>query len=74
MSDDKQQPKQSYNKFIRYSSLAFEMIIIIVVAALGGRKLDNYMNNQHPYFTIGFSLLAVFTSLYLLIKNLSNDK
>lgn len=66
--------KDGLNKFVRYSSLAFEMGIMIAGGALGGKQLDKYFNNDTPWFTIGLSLFAVIGSMYLVISKIINDK
>jgi ATP synthase protein I len=62
------------NKFIRYSSIAIEMIAIIGAGAYGGVKLDNWIGTEYPFFTLGLSLFAVFASTYLIIKQITNEK
>lgn len=71
-SDEK--PNSGFNKFIRYSSLAFEMGIVIFAGAFGGHKLDEYLCFEKPWFTISLSLFAVFASIYIVIKSLKNGK
>lgn len=74
-SEEKSKPtNQGLNNIIRFSSLAFEMGIMICIGAFGGDWLDNYFENNKPWFTIGLSLLAVIGSIYLVIKSLMNDK
>jgi len=65
--------KGGLNSFIRFSTLAFEMGIMICVGAFGGDWLDKHYRNDKPWFTIGLSLLAVIGSIYLVIKSLMND-
>lgn len=65
--------KESLNKFIKYSSLAFEMGIIIGAGAYGGVYLDEYFSFEQPILTIILSLFAVVSSLYLVIKRINND-
>tara|TARA_B110000285_G_C14799177_1_gene456606 strand:+ start:117 stop:341 length:225 start_codon:yes stop_codon:yes gene_type:complete len=73
MTDKK---KSSGNKFVKFSSLGIQMIVLIGGGAWGGQLLDNKMHNEKPIFTIIFSLLGIFASLYFVIKeaiNLSKD-
>jgi len=60
-------------KFARYTSLAFEMGIVIFAGAFGGLKLDEYFCTSKPWFTVALSLFAVFSSIYLVIKSLKNE-
>lgn len=58
------------NKYVRYTSLAFEMGIVIFAGAFGGLKLDEYFGLSKPWFTVGLSLFAVFASIYIVVKGL----
>ena len=44
------------------------MIVLIGGGAWGGQLLDDKMQNEKPVFTIIFSLLGIFTSLYFVIR------
>jgi len=48
--------------------MAFQMGIVIAIGTLFGQWLDGKYENDYSLFTIIFSLLAVFGSLYLVIK------
>ena len=61
-------------KWARYTSLAFEMGIVIFAGALGGLKLDEYFGTEKPWFTVALSLFAVFASIYIVIKGVKNEK
>ena len=49
------------------------MIAIIAGGTFGGRYLDNKYELDTPYFTIFLSILAVFTALYLVLKEALSD-
>ncbi|MBN2777731.1 MAG: AtpZ/AtpI family protein [Bacteroidales bacterium] len=70
--DDLKETQKGVNKFIRFSSLAFEMAIIIAGGTYGGVWIDEYFNLETPIFTIVLSLFSVFASLYLVIKQVNN--
>ena len=61
-------------KFARYTSLAFEMGIVIFAGAFIGLKLDGHFGTSKPWFTVALSLFAVFASIYLVVKSLKNEK
>jgi Putative F0F1-ATPase subunit Ca2+/Mg2+ transporter len=65
--------KPAKNPLIRFSGLGLQMGITIAVFAYAGRWMDHYFAFDKPILTAIFSLLAVFGSMYLLIKNLSKD-
>ena len=60
-------PLSSYAK---YSGLAFQMGGIIAVAVWGGIKLDELVETNNQIFTIILSLLGVFASIYIAVKDL----
>ncbi|WP_431733765.1 AtpZ/AtpI family protein [Chondrinema litorale] len=72
------QPKRQSNKpfgeYIKYSSLAMEMIGAILLGAWIGSLLDDYFQTSRAYFTLVMMLLGVGTSISLLIKKLNNNK
>jgi len=64
-------PKKSFDGYVKYSGLAFQMILPILIGAYGGIKLDEVLNIQFPVFTAVLSILGVVASIYLLIRSLT---
>ncbi|MBL7138270.1 MAG: AtpZ/AtpI family protein [Bacteroidales bacterium] len=62
-------PKRSLNNYARYSSIAIQMVVIIILGVFGGYKLDMWLNTQ-PILTVILSLLSVFIAIYLVTKDL----
>lgn len=62
--------KKQPNAFLKYSSMATQMALIIVVGALGGKKLDEYLQNDTLLFTGGLTILAVILAMYFAVKDL----
>jgi len=62
--------KKQPNAFIKYSSMATQMALIIVAGALGGMQLDKYLQTETPWFTGGLTILSVFLAMYFAIKDL----
>lgn len=58
------------NAFLKYSGMATQMAVIIVVFALGGKQLDKYLNNDVAYATGGLTILGVILAMYFMIKDL----
>lgn len=72
---DSNNKKQS-NKWLALINIPFQMGLIILIGVLFGRWLDEKFENENAVYTIIFSLLAVFLSLYNVIrqvKSLNND-
>ena len=64
---NKTKKKNQLNSYVKYSSLAIQMAIIIVVGYKVGEYLDS-TNNSKPVFIIIFSLCSVFYSIYYMLK------
>lgn len=56
---DKKEKENPLKFYARYSSLAFQMIAIILAGAFGGRAIDKQLNWEFPVFTVGLTILAV---------------
>jgi len=63
--DDK---KGDYTNFIQYSSLAIQMIVIIVAGTFGGRWIDKHFSLSFPVFTLTGVIFSVFAAVYLSIR------
>jgi F0F1-type ATP synthase assembly protein I len=53
----------------KYTGLAFQMGLIILLGALAGKYLDRYFELQTPVFTLVLSLVSVFAALYISLKD-----
>lgn len=56
--------------YARYSSLAFQMLFIILAGVFGGREIDRMLEWKFPVFTVVLSVLSVFFAIYFAIKDL----
>ena len=61
--------KKQLPNYGRYSSIAIQMLVIIVAGVFGGFKLDEYLKLHFPIFTILFSFLSVALAIYYVIKD-----
>ena len=59
---------KSYQKVIVYTSIPFQMAIIIILGTLGGLELDKLWNTS-PLFTIILVIISVVLALYIGIKD-----
>jgi F0F1-type ATP synthase assembly protein I len=62
--------KKSLDNYTRYSSIAFQMLIIILIGVFGGVKLDQWTGLSVPVFTIVLSILAVILAIYTVTRDL----
>ena len=60
--------------FVRYSSIAFEMLAIIGLFTLAGWKLDQWLKNTFPVFLLILSLSGVFIGIYTIIKRVLKEE
>jgi len=61
-------PKKQLDDFIRYSSLAFEMMVIMGIGVLAGFKIDHWLNLKFPVFTLVLMILSVIGAIYHAIR------
>lgn len=62
--------KKALDNYTRYSSIAFQMLIIILIGVFGGIKLDEWLKLTVPVFTIILSILSVILAIYTVTKDL----
>lgn len=66
--------KKQVGSIAKYSGLAFQMIVIILLVLYGGMKLDEFLEREFPLFTIIGAFLGVVLSLYFALKDLLRNK
>ncbi len=68
--ENQKKPSNSgLSSYAKYTGMAFQMGIIILVTTWGGIKLDQLTRFEKPVFTIILSLLGVFAAIYHAIKD-----
>ena len=70
MMGNKDQRKNSLNSYAKYSNIAIQMLVIILLGVFGGFKLDQWLELKFPVFTVILSLLSVVLAIYLVTKDL----
>ncbi len=72
----KQKPKtnKQLSAYAKYSGMVVQMAVIIGAGTYGGILLDEKYKKEFPLFTLILSLLSVFISLYVVIKQVMNEK
>lgn len=71
MSQSPQNKKKKHlNSYARYSSIAMQMLVIILLGVWGGVKLDGVVQFQFPVFTVFLSFISVGLAIYVVIKDL----
>ena len=64
-------PKKQLNKYIRFTSIAFQLGATIYLAAYFGKRLDNHFLMEKKLFTLGFVLIALIASIWSIVKQLN---
>jgi hypothetical protein len=68
---DELSDKKDYLKLYgKYSSMVFQMIIIVLIGTFGGQQLDKLLELKHPVFTIILILVSAFLSLFYMFQTL----
>ncbi len=65
--------RNSLDAYSRYSTIAIQMVVIIVITSLGGVKLDKKAGTE-PLLTVILSLLGVAAAMWLVIKEAIRNK
>jgi len=66
--NNSQKPKKQIDNFIRYSSMAFEMIAIMGIGVWLGVKIDQWFDLSFPAFTLGLMILSFVGAIYHAIR------
>jgi F0F1-type ATP synthase assembly protein I len=61
--------KKYLDSYARYTSIAFQMLAIILVGVIGGIKLDEWLELTFPVFTVILTILSVILAIYYTIKD-----
>lgn len=78
MLKDKDNKKPDWNRtlnaYARYSSLAFQMMAIMLLFVFAGFKLDEWADLKFPLFKLVLSLAGVVLAIYYAIKDFIQKK
>ena len=66
-TESKKKLLKSYGK---YSSIALQMLFIILIGVFGGIELDKLFDFQFPVLTLILSILSVVLAIYYVTKGL----
>jgi F0F1-type ATP synthase assembly protein I len=60
--------REQRSKYVQFSGLAIQIVVMVVLGVLAGKWLDEKMGNVKPLATIFFTLFSIIASLYYLVK------
>jgi F0F1-type ATP synthase assembly protein I len=61
--------RKNLNNYARYSGMAIQMLVIILLGVFAGFKLDQWLHTK-PVLTVILSVISVFLSIYYVTKDL----
>lgn len=61
---------KTYNAYLKYSGMAFQMFAMIGLCVWAGLELDAYLALEFPIFTLILSLLGTIGAMVVMIKSL----
>jgi len=70
MKKNKSPNNNAYKSYAKYSSIAVQMLAIILIGVFGGIKLDEWISWEFPIFTTVFSIVSVILAIYYVIRDL----
>ena len=62
--------KKPVNNYMKYSGMAMQMAVMLMIGTYLGKKLDERFATEQPYFTALLALLFLLAALYLILKDL----
>ena len=65
---------KALNAYGRYSSLAIQIVIVVIVFAWFGMKLDEWMETEIPGWTISMTGIGIVGALYYLYKSVTKSQ
>jgi hypothetical protein len=64
--------KQSLARYARYSAIAFQMVVVVMLFVFGGVKLDSlWKAMDFPVATLAGTILGIVLALYYSLKDLT---
>jgi F0F1-type ATP synthase assembly protein I len=62
-----------YDDYLKYSGLAFQLVIAIGIMGLLGYRLDQYLGFSFPLFMLLFGMVSFGWLLYKLYRSLNKE-
>jgi hypothetical protein len=66
----KKELRPKVDAYLKYSGMAIQMGVVILLGTLAGQWLDGYFGTERPYLTVLLALLSIFAALYLTLKDI----
>ena len=62
--------KANANAVLKYSGMAFQMAVIMLLGIFAGKYLDKYFETESAIFTAFLAIISVGVALYLTLKDI----
>lgn len=66
--------RNQLSNYARYSTIAVELIVIVLAGVFLGVKLDDWIDTGMPIFTVLFSMGAIVLALYATLRDFIKKK
>ncbi len=75
MKNNESDSKNTLKSYAKYSSIAVQMLAIILLGVFVGVKIDKWIRWEFPVFTALFSIISVVLAVYYVTRDfLKKDK
>ena len=75
MEPNQPQLKEKSTAYLKYSSLGFQLVAVMLISVFLGGYLDKKWNAGNPrYFTVGLIMVLISAYLYKIIRELTKEK
>lgn len=71
LDNEKQKKDKKTNEYLKYSGMAMEMAVLIIIGIFAGKYLDKQFGFEKPLLTLVGALLGTFIFLFKLVKDTS---
>lgn len=72
-ADPSRKKLKQYNSYLKYSSLALQLLIVIGVFGWLGYKLDQYLGVKFPAFTLLLGFVAFGGMMFQVYRSINKD-
>jgi F0F1-type ATP synthase assembly protein I len=74
LSPEADKAKNWMQTYARFSTMAFQMVAVILIGVFLGYKLDKVFHMNKHVFLVLFSFLFMFIALFIMLRNIQRLK
>jgi len=72
--NSKKKSKSNSNSYLKYAGLASQLLVLLLVLAWIGKKIDQYFQNETLYFTAFLTVIGLMAFFYKVYLDLDRDR